>query len=230
MDLFELENQMAPAVADWLYCQGFAVKQEFSLPWGICDLVGVKFNQKKVQKRISNGQTRAVGSSFRLHILSKIPDIDASGSSITLHELRRELTGALPYDLLEDEIAKLVHSKFVTSPAHKRFQKLNGWAPLHTRIAAIELKLARTSEALAQARLNRAFSTESYVALPAPLAYRVANSKRSDDFRKCGVGLLAVFSGVCKRVLSSKVCPDMRDDVLQAHCVERFWRTRDTSS
>ena len=86
MDLFELENQMAPSVAGWLRGQGFSVKQEFSLPWGICDLVGVKFNQKKVQKRISNGQMRAVGSSFRLHILSKIPDSDVSGSSITLHE------------------------------------------------------------------------------------------------------------------------------------------------
>jgi hypothetical protein len=230
MDLFELENQMAPAVADWLRGQGFAVKQEFSLPWGICDLVGVKFNQKKVQKRISNGQMRAVGSSFRLHILSKIPDVDASGSSITLHELRRELAGSLPYDLLENEIAQLVRSKFVTSPARKRFQKVNGWAPLHTRIVAIELKLARTSEALAQARLNRAFSTESYVALPAPLAFRVVESRRAREFKDCGIGLLAVSRDVCARVLQSRLGSDSTDDVLQAHCVERFWRTRDKSS
>jgi len=37
------------------------VKPEFSLPWGICDLVGVKLDPIKVKRRLSYGQTRPVG-------------------------------------------------------------------------------------------------------------------------------------------------------------------------
>jgi len=229
LDMFGLENQMAPSVVGWLQGQGLSVKQEFSVPWGICDLVGVKLNPRQVQKRLSYGQNRPVGPPLRLHILSKIPDMD-SGLSITQKELQCELFGYLPNEILKTEIDHLVRLRFVTSPKQGQFQKLNGWAPLHRRIVAVELKLCRISEALAQASSNRTFTTESYVALPCALAHRVAKSGRADEFRRKGVGLLAVSQDSCRRVLSSNSIDGISDEILQAHCVERFWRTRGKSS
>jgi|SRR5882672_197949 len=229
LDMFGLENQMAPSVVGWLKGQGLAVKREFSVPWGICDLVGVNLIAKKVRRRLSYGQKLPVGPPLRLHILSKIPDVD-SGSSITQDRLRREFFGYLPDEILGIELKHLMRLKFVTSPRQGQFQKLNGWAPLHRRIVAVELKLSRISEALAQASSNRTFTTESYVALPFTLAYRLAKSGRADEFRSKGVGILAVSQNSCRRLLSSRYVKGVSDDVLQAHCVERFWRTRDRSS
>jgi hypothetical protein len=220
---------MAPSVVGWMRDQGLAVKREFLLPWGICDLVGVKLNPKQVRRRLSLGQRRAVGPPLRLHILSMIPDAD-TGLSITQDELRLELFGCLPNDQLEKELKHLAQLKFVTSPRQGHFQKQNGWAPLYRRIVAVELKLSRISEALAQASSNQTFTTESYVALPSALAHRVAKSVRADQFRKKGIGLLAVSQNSCRCLLSSSCAVGISDEVLQAHCVERFWRTRDMSS
>jgi len=44
---------MAPPVMRWLRRNGLMVKPEFSLPWGICDLVGVKLDPIKVKRRLS---------------------------------------------------------------------------------------------------------------------------------------------------------------------------------
>jgi len=225
---FEYENQMAHLVIRWMRRNALGVKREYSVPWGICDIVGVKFDPDRVLLRLSHGQSRSVGPPLRLHVLSKIPD-HRSGKSITLKRLRRECLSYLPEELLEREVSRLTHSRFVHSPKKGQLQRLNGWAPLHTRIVAVELKLSRVSEALVQACLNRTFATESYVALPADLAVRLIRSKRVNEFKRTGIGLLAVSSRSCRRVLPS--CSDPRDcdEVLQAHCVERFWRTRDSS-
>ena len=140
---FRLENQMTPPVIGWLTAEGLTVKSEFSIPWGVCDLVGVKFSRSRVRLRLRYGQKHSVGPPLRLHILSKIPD-HRTGRAITLVGLRRECLEYLPDELLERELSFLQHRKFITSPRRGQFQKLNGWAPLHLRIVAVELKLSRS--------------------------------------------------------------------------------------
>lgn len=224
---FKLETQMTQPVTEWLRNQGLMVKREFTIPWGICDLVAVRLDEKRVKQRLSYGQKRPIGPPIRLHVLSKIPD-SCSGSSISLTKLQSVLSGYVQPDMLSRVLASLTRDRFVTSPRRGRFQKLNGWTPLHVRIVAVELKLSRISEALAQAQSNYAFATESYVALPAELAHRLFRSNRVDAFRRTGVGLLAAYRHSCRRLLPASVNRRMLDDVLQAHCVERFWRTRDS--
>jgi hypothetical protein len=68
---------------------------------------------------------------------------------------------------LERDLRALIADRFVVVKKNGSFQKVNGWAPLHQRIVAVELKLRRISEALSQGLSNRTFATESYVALPA---------------------------------------------------------------
>jgi hypothetical protein len=227
--MFELENQMAPVVVRWLTNQGMTVKREFEVPWGICDFVGVLFNTHQVKARLEYGQTKPIGSAVRVSILAKIPDI-TSGLSISLEELYEQEFGYLSHEALSSEVQRLVKMKFVRAAGDGQYQKLNGWYPLQKRIVAIELKLSRISEALAQGSANRSFTSESYVGLPSALAYRVAQSRRVSEFRAKGVGIVAVSAHSCRRVLNSSSEPKIEDTVLQSHCVERFWKIRAKSS
>ena len=139
--MFDLESQMAPPAVRWLTDQGMTVKREFEVPWGICDLVGVLFNAKRVKKRLKYGQNSSIGSSVRVSILARIPDIE-SGSTVSLEELYEQDSGYLPTGAVSSEVQRLVQMKFVKPIGGGRCQKLNGWNPLQRRIVAIELKLS----------------------------------------------------------------------------------------
>jgi hypothetical protein len=224
-DDFPFESDMKPYVVCWLRRQGLIIKQEFSLPWGVCDVVGMRFDPTNVQLRLSHGQIHAIGSITRLQILARIPDV-SSGTSVSMRSLKKQLFYHLRSHALAKELDVLQQRKFVCSPRRGFFQKLNGWAPLHSQIAAVELKLARISDALKQAAANRAFATHSYVALPRPLAIRLARSPRAGLLAQYGIGLLAVSNRGCREVIPASHKPEVVREVIQSHVVERFWRTR----
>jgi hypothetical protein len=226
--LFRRENEMTEPVRRWLNRQHLLIKSEFGLPWGICDLVGLSFNETQVAKRLSFRQRRPIGPLQRIELLSHIPDQE-SGLAITFNRLQKTAGHVSFATTLERDLRTLIADRFVVAKKNGALQKLNGWAPMHGRIVAVELKLSRISEAISQALSNRAFATESYIALPAKIAERFASSARQAEFTKPGVGILAVGKSTCRVVLpaSQAVEPDV---TLQMHCVERFWRTRDNSS
>ena len=215
---------MAAPVIDWLRQDQLLVKREYFLPWGICDLVGISLNSTRVRLRKSYGQTSSIGAPERIYLLSKIPDSHAR-RFITLKRLEAELRDIFSPEALHSELHVLTKSKFIHSPKRGHFQSLNGWAPLHCRIVAVELKLSRTRQAFLQACSNRAFATESYVALPAPAALRLMHRTNGDLFKVHGIGLLAVGHRSCEVLMASNVQTIHNDSILQAHCVERFWRS-----
>jgi hypothetical protein len=222
---FKREAEMAGPVLRWMRRAGLAVKPEFSVPWGVCDFVGVTFDPEKVRRRLSYGQTRSIGSAVRLCILAKIPDCE-TGKTISFRRLLQEFSFDIPSPVLAREIDALIRFKFVEKPRKGFFQKVNGWAPLHQRITAVENKLSRLSEAVTQAAANRSFATESYVAFPGAFATRIAASSRRSIFTESGIGLLAVWPHRCCEIISPVRTCIPQNEILQAHIVERFWRTR----
>lgn len=226
--LFKRESEMTLPVRRWLSREGLLIKSEFVLPWGICDLVGLSFNKHQVKKRLSYRQRLPIGPLQRVELLRHIPDQE-SGCSITLGELQKLAERTIFAPSLENELNRLIANKFVVSDGCGSLQKLNGWAPMHRRIVAVELKLQRISEALSQALSNRAFATESYIALPYIAAERLARGSRRLDFSRNGIGILGVTERTCKVLLRAAQLTEP-DETLQMHCVERFWRTRDSSS
>lgn len=222
---FRLEAEMAAPVIRWLRRGGLTVKAEFLLPWGVCDLVGVKLDAARTKLRLSYGQTRSIGSITRLLILSRIPESD-SGKSITFQRLAKDLSAHFSSDDLLEQIDTLVGGKFVIRPRRGFLQKVNGWAPLHSRIVAVELKLTRISEALNQATSNRAFATDSYVAFPRGRALRIARSNKADLFVRSGIGLLSVSHHACQELIKPCRIDATSNAITQSHVVERFWRTR----
>lgn len=224
--MFARESDMAAAAGRWLKAAGMVIKPEFITPWGVCDLVGLRFNKDHVDRRLSLRQTKAVSSITRAVLLLQIPDVETKKST-TLDKLVRQCAPSIPDEVVSEETARLIADRFVVSSARGRLQKVNGWMPLQDRLVAVELKLSRVDEAMHQAVNNLGFVEESYVGLPAEVAKRVAaNASRWAIFFDAGVGLLSVTQRGCEVLVPSHNCRPQTDTAIQLYCVEKFWRTR----
>lgn len=220
--VFSYEREMLEPAARWLREQGLIVKKEFPTPWGVCDLVGCSLNKNRVRKRLGLRQSKPIGSLLRVHLLSLIPD-ELDGRSVCMEDLHRAFAGYLDKEQIGHEVAKLVRDHFVEPTDSGTFYKINGWMPLHKRLVAVELKLSRVDDAFHQAINNLGFADESYVAMPAQVARRLAKHKTHARFKSKGIGLLAVDPGGCEVILKALVCRARDDAVVQEHSVERFW-------
>jgi hypothetical protein len=223
--VFRFEREMLASARRWLARQGLMVKEEFYTPWGVCDLVGVSLDKERIRQRLRLGQKRPIGPLIRVEILNAIPDV-GGGQSATLERLESDYRAIVTPSQLRAEVDRLIGNKFVMVTERGTLQKVNGWAPLQTRIVALELKLNRVEDALSQAISHQAFADESFVGLPAEVAVRITNSPRAAKFRSEGVGILSVSTSRCSIVLSPETRCRPVNSTLQMHCVERFWRTR----
>lgn len=221
--MFKSEAEMAEPVKRWMKeSLGLLVKSEFISPWGICDFVGLRFRKQSVARRLKLGQKGAVTSTSRAALLLQIPDIETN-RSVTFSDLIAACSPAISGELIMVESQALVAGKFVIQEGD-RFQKVNGWMPLARRLIAVELKLKRVEEAMAQAQNNLGFTNESYVGLPMDLATRIAGSGKKNDFIKRGIGLIGTTSQTCKMLIRSRGS-GASNPVFQFCCVEKFWRS-----
>ena len=219
---FNLERDMSAAAWSWLERQRLIIKSEFVLPWGVCDFVAVEFAAARVRERMRLGQKRAIGSRVRLEVLHHIPDV-RTGCAIPIRTLSRRFAGFLSESLLRRELDWLEQSGFVKRNGGA-VAKINGWAPLHRRIVALELKLNRVDDVIHQAISHRSFATESYIGLPLPIAENTVRN-RADVLESAQVGVLGLYAAGSKVVLPAPRQTAPVDVVTQAHCLERFWRS-----
>lgn len=219
---FKFESEMTEPVEDWIINQGLQVKREYPTPWGICDLVGCSLNKNQVRKRLRLRQRQPIGSQFRVLLLSYIPDIDQQQVA-SFSDLYEHFVSFLDESYLEKELSRLIKDKFVQEVRTGFFQKLNGWVPLHKRIIAVELKLARISKVLTQAKSNLVFADESYVGLPMDRAKLLFNNRQKRKLVERGIGLLGINKMGVTVLLRSRFSGNS-DPILKMHCAERFWR------
>lgn len=222
---FDYEHQMVKPAEQWLSSQGLATKREFSTPWGICDLVGCSMKEESVRQRLALGQTKPIGPQIRVLILSCIPD-KTENKSIGLKRLCREFSGFLDEDRIALALDQLMKDKFVQTTRAGLFQKLNGWMPLHKRLVALELKLTRINEALHQAISNLEFADESYVGIPVEIGKSLINSRKKSEFVHEGIGIVGINQKGGNVLLESNATTKpWKNQIVQMHCIERFWRT-----
>ena len=220
---FRLEQEMHPPVLKWLQKQGLFVREEFSTPWGVCDFFAVSPNKRHVRNRVSLGQREPVGSLVRMVLLEMLPDVTDRRSARIEDLVNRSGNVAGMCDV-EGELDKLVQRRFARRTRSGRYQKVNGWMPLHKRAVAVELKLSKTSDVLRQASANREFAGESYVAMPQEIAARCVLARNREKFALQGIGVLAVSRRACRVLLrpTSRRAGDYTP--LEAYSVERLWR------
>jgi hypothetical protein len=220
---FDYEHQMVEPAEAWLKSKGLMVKREFPTPWGICDLVGCSFNKHNVRKRLQLGQKRPVGSHLRVILLSEIPE-ETARHSIAPSRLAEMFSDFFETDRIVSELNRLERDRFVRRTPSGSIYKLNGWMPLQRKMVALELKLSRIQDVLRQAITNLEFADESYVGLPMETASRLVRSNAVSPFVERGIGIVGL-KREDYRVFRSPKCRKKRTDpVLQAYCVEQFWR------
>jgi len=222
MSHFALEAELVAPVQRWMQRQGLRVKAEYRTPWGICDLVGIALDKHRVTQRRKAGHNTALGRIERIGLLELIPT-QASGSAISWTDLVRVAQANMGI-AVERELDWLLRNGFVRWSAERSLRRMDSWAPLQRRIVAIELKLNRIREALAQANNHSPLTRERYVALPLDVARRACRL-RTQEFVKAGVGLLGVLPSRCYTLLHPDDHVPREDRLEQRHCVERFWRT-----
>src|SRR5215831_16574277 len=111
--MFKLESEMGPHVCQWMQNAGLIVKSEFSLPWGICDFVGVALNLRNVRKRLRLKQTRPIGPIRRIELLQLMPDYE-SGQAISEEELERAYGSQIASHSFVTDVEKLLAGRFVS--------------------------------------------------------------------------------------------------------------------
>ncbi|MBX9655585.1 hypothetical protein K2Y11_18365 [bacterium] len=224
--MFRLESDMAASVTRWMKRAGLHIKAEFVTPWGICDLAGLSFNSEHVSHRLSLRQKKSVTSITRATLLLEVPDVEER-KSISIDRLAGKFASSLGKELVATEIERLIADGFLVRTSRGRLQKLNGWMPLQSRLVAVELKLNRVQEAMAQAKANLGFVEESYVAIPMPLAKRIALDPRPwSAYFDDGIGLIGVLRQRCEVLIPQSPSSSSRyDPAVRLYCVEKFWRT-----
>ncbi len=220
---FEYEYQMVKPAEAWLKSKGLMVKREFPTPWGICDLVGCSFNKRNVNKRLRLGQKNPIGSHFRTMLLSHIPE-ENEASPINPTHLVEMFSEFFDEERIALELDRLERDKFIRKSHTGSIYKLNGWMPIHKRLVALELKLSRVQDVLRQAIGNLEFADESYVGLPMETARRLVRSSTASIFIDNGIGIVGLNPEDHRVLRLPKYCGKRIDPILQAHCIERFWR------
>ncbi len=222
--MFTLEAEMKAPVRRWLSNRGMHVAEEFATGWGICDLVGCQFDPQKVAERTERKQRQPLGSPEAVFIYTRLPDADKTHRGVRLETLAHRFAPYIGPDRIEQTLNRLAATNHVRVTRTGAFQKVNGWAPMYSRLVAVELKLNRLTEVLEQARANRALVPESFVALPSDLASRAMRSAFASELDHEGVGLLAVSRTSCRVLLDANPRSHWLDHRLELWVVEHFWR------
>lgn len=217
----DLEAHLAGTVLRWLGDQGLIQMEEFVTPWGVADVLGLQFNLNRVQQRILAGHLEAIGDVHAMQLLLSLP---ANGKPKRISDLARKFEPLLGPSLFARAVRNLVRKKFVVKDSSSALIRCVEWIPYHERLVAIELKLRRVDEALAQARRHKAITSETYVGLPAIVAERVAFTEKRAAFEASGVGLLSVQDGKCEILISPNLAMDSVIEEQELCAAEACWR------
>jgi hypothetical protein len=217
----DLEAHLAGTVLRWLCEQGLLVQmEEFVTPWGVADLLGIRFNVDRVQARVAAGHLDPVSDAHAMQLLLSLP---TGGKSKRISDVARKFVPLFGSALFERAVRNLIRKRFVV-PKGALLVRRTEWMPFHEQLVAVELKLRRVDEALAQARRHKAITAESYVGMPAVIAERVAFTERRSEFEDAGVGLLSVQDGICKVLIPPDLSAKTLIEAQELCAAEACWR------
>ena len=222
---------MRAPIMHWLDTLGCMAKSEYSLPWGVCDLVGVQFQDAHAVQRLASGQTQSIDALELLELLDLVPS-QGTRRAITLARVKRLLASARSPEQVDADIGRLMARRLLWFPRKNQVQRTARWDPLQGKIIAVEMKLSRISVALTQAQAHLAFAHEAYVALPYDVAKRALENRRRQEFVSRRVGLLAIRPNSVHVKITSHGRPSVarRHKSLQTQCSERLWKAWLTSN
>jgi hypothetical protein len=136
----DLEAHLAGTVLRWLSGQGLLVQmEEFVTPWGVADVLGIRFNIDRVQARIAARHLDPVLDTYAVQLLLSLP---VDGRAKRISDVARKFEPLLGSDLFESAVRSLVRKRFVVQEGASLARRTN-WMPYHEQLIAVELKLRR---------------------------------------------------------------------------------------
>lgn len=219
-----LESELESSAWRWL--RGFAdiSVDQFQTPWGIADLFAVKCDFDRVLMRRDMGQNVASTNDQYVMVLLAIPEL-TSEERTDERRLAKKFSYLLGETKVRSIIAALRRRKLIKVDADGAICRNTPWLPFHKQMWAIELKLQRVDEALAQARRHLKITPYSYVGLPPQIAERTAISAKAEEFRESGVGLLSISATECSALIEPAGKNTCVDPVYAVAAAERCWGT-----
>lgn len=219
-----LETQLEASVWRWLRGIAEITVDQFQTPWGIADLFAVKCDFDRVLMRRELGQDVASTRDQDVMVLLAIPEL-TSGGRTDERRLAKKFSYLLGEAKVRLIVAALKRRKLIKVDADGAICRNTPWIPFHKQMWAVELKLQRVDEALAQAKRHLKITPYSYVGLPPQIAERTAVSAKSEDFRESGVGLLSISATECSTLIEPAGKYTCVDPVYAIAAAERCWGT-----
>lgn len=219
-----LETQLEASVWKWLRGLAEITVDQFQTPWGIADLFAVKCDIDRALMRRDMGQDVASTSDQDVMVLLAIPEL-TSGGRTDERSLARRFSYLLGDTKVRAIIAALKRRKLIKVDGDGAIYRNTPWLPYHKQMWAVELKLQRVDEALAQAKRHLKITPFSYVGLPPQIAERTAESAKAEKFRESGVGLLSISATECSALIEPAGQSTCVDPVYAVAAAERCWGT-----
>lgn len=219
-----LETQLESSVWKWLRELGDIAVDQFQTPWGIADLFSMKCDLDRVLMRRDMGQVVACSNDQDIMVLLSIPE-HAVGARTEVRQLVKKFSYLLGEAKVHSIVTTLKRRKYILVDSDGLISRNTPWLPYHTKMWAVELKLQRVDEALAQAKRHLKITPFSYVGLPPKIAERTASSDKAEDFRVSGVGLLSVSATECSVLIEPAGSQTCVEPVYAIAAAERCWGT-----
>jgi hypothetical protein len=219
-----LETQLESSVWRWLREFADISVDQFQTPWGIADLFAIKCDFDRVLARRDLGQNIASTNDQDLMVLLAIPEL-TSGKRTDVQRLEKEFSFLLGEAKVRSIVAALRRRKLIAVDSDGRICRNTPWLPFHKQMWAVELKLDRVDEALAQANRHLKITPYSYVGLPPLIAEKTANSRKAQDFRESGVGLLSISPEHCSTLIEPAGNYACVEPMYAVAAAERCWST-----
>lgn len=216
------ESEMLFPIEQWLLNRNYVTKVEIQLPWGICDLVGMKPELDRAVTRLNETGKRTIGNFTNAWLMVHLPSPRAR-KAVSREDLLTQSAMVMNATQLSAGLDDLVARQLATKTSNGKFQRACSWFPYHDSVVAVELKLSRIEDVLSQATRHKALTKQSYIALPIDLAERLMNSKRRETLEQSGVGLIATDGSKCMEMLMPKTARFEPDPVFAVLVADRFW-------
>ncbi len=202
---------------------GYSVKSEVGVGFGIADLVLVKntkFNLKNVALRESYKQRSRLLNEDYFKVLHLLPD---QHTKQTVHISYLEKNTKISNSILKYKILKrLENKKFIKRVNKDYYFKANGWLPLAREVIAIEAKLKDWKRGIYQVNRYKSFADRVYLAIPSETQRLVDK----EMLKKYNVGLLTLdYKKGLKKIAVSAPKGIPLNENKKNYAIEFFWNS-----
>lgn len=206
----EMIQPLKSFLTDALYLD--AVEEEFSAGYGIADIVGIRYDCRKLKSRVDCGLKKPVSNIRELSILEAFQE----KSPLTVDVLAKKI--GLSDSYIKQVLLKSLVGKGYLEKHGNEYTLIAEISSFTNLVVSVEAKLTKWRDALAQAKRYQHFSNIVFVALPQQTVKRIER----DLFKKNNIGVLSVNSDSINIELKPQLMKP-KTNVMHLYCNEFFF-------